>query len=104
MNVRWVPGKDMTIDTPRVARAQIDLVRENMADNMDFTLRTTGLTPQQLAEQRAAEIAHAKAVAAKYGLTYAELCPGLPGTQVAPREEAEVELPEPAPDSDPESV
>ena len=104
-NVRWVPGKDMTIDTPRVARAQIDLVRENMADNMDFTLRTTGLTPQQLAEQRAAEVAHAKAVAARYGLTYAELCPGMPGTQVAPANTpAADELPPPSPDTDPEQA
>ena len=107
-NVRWVPGKDMTIDTPRVARAQIDLVRENMADNMDFTLRTTGLTPQQLVEQRAAEVAHAKATAARYGLTYAELCPGVPGTQVAATDTATDtatdEPPKPAPDSDPESV
>lgn len=103
-NVRWVPGKDMTIDTPRVARAQIDLVRENMADNMDFTLRTTGLTPQQLVEQRAVEVAHAKAVAAKYGLTYAELCPGVPGTQVAPPDPESVPLPDPAPDPDPETV
>jgi hypothetical protein len=103
-NVRWVPGKDMTIDTPRVARGQIDLVRENMADNMDFTLRTTGLTPQQLTEQRAAEVAHAKATAARYGLTYAELCPGVPGTQVAATDTATDEPPKPAPDSDPESV
>ena len=101
----------MTIDTPRLARAQIDLVRENMADNMDFTLRTTGLTPQQLVEQRAAEVAHAKATAARYGLTYAELCPGVPGTQPAAAPEelrrdkvADDELPEPLPDSDPESV
>lgn len=104
-NVRWVPGRDMTIDTPRVARAQIDLVRENMADNMDFTLRTTGLTPQQLAEQRAAEVAYAKAAAAKYGLTYAELCPGVPGAQVAAPESTDAAtLPVPAPDSDPEQA
>lgn len=104
MNVRWVPGRDMTIDTPRVARAQIDLVRENMADNMDFTLRTTGLTPQQLADQRAAEVAYEKAVAAKYGLTLAELRPGMPGTQVAPVDPAPEPEPEPAPDHDPEGV
>ena len=75
-----------------------------MADNMDFTLRTTGLTPQQLVEQRAAEVAHAKATAARYGLTYAELCPGVPGAQVAATDTATDELPKPAPDSDPESV
>lgn len=103
-NVRWVPGKDMTIDTPRVARAQIDLVRENMADNMDFTLRTTGLTPQQLVEQRAAEVAHAKATAARYGLTYAELYPGVPGAQTAATDTATDELPPPAPDNDPEQA
>lgn len=101
-NVRWVPGRDMTIDTPRVARAQIDLIRENLADSMDFTLRTTGLTPQQLAEQRAAEVAHAKTVAAQYGLTYAELCPGVPGAQVAVSEESEP-IPPPT-DPDPEEV
>lgn len=102
-NVRWVPRRDMTIDTPRIANAQIQLKREGMADTRDFCLRTTGMTPEQLAEQDAAEIAHAKECAARYGISYAELRPGVVGSVpvVAPSEAEAV----PAPgDDDPEAV
>lgn len=103
-NVRWVPRRDMTIDTPRVANAQIQLKREGMADTRDFCLRTTGMTPEQLAEQDAAEIAYAKEMAAKYGLSYAELRPGAVGSvPVEPEEPAAEPLPVPV-DDDPEAV
>ena len=104
-NVRWVPRKDMTIDTPRVANAQIQLKREGMADTRDFCLRTTGMTPEQLAEQDAAEIAYAKECAAKYGLSYAELRPGVVGSipAAAPEEPSKEPLPVPG-DDDPEAV
>lgn len=78
-NVRWVPERDMTIDTARVAKAHIDQVNELMADNEDYTLRTTGRTPNQLARKRAAEIAYQKRVAAEYGITYNELRRGCVG-------------------------
>ena len=91
LNVHWVGSADMTIDTPRVARAQIDLVREGLASGRDFTLRTVGMTPEQLAEERAAELAACKAAAAKYGLTLAELFPGSVGAVNVPGADDEVD-------------
>lgn len=104
-NVRWVPERDMTIDTARVAKSQIDLVNELMADNEDYTLRTTGRTPNQLARKRAAEIAFQKKVAADYGISYEELRRGAVGSvpAAAPAELQRGE-PEPLPDEDPEEV
>lgn len=103
MNVRWVAQRDLSIDTPRVANAQISLVRENMADNEDFCLRTTGQTPQQLVERRAAEIAFEKEIAEKYGIDPAELHPGQVGSIPAPAAGGKP-APEPLPDDDPEEV
>ena len=92
----------MTIDTARVARSQIDLVNELMADNEDYTLRTTGRTPNQLARKRAAEIAFQKKVAADYGISYEELRRGAVGSVPLAGEPAVA--PEPLPDEDPEEV
>lgn len=102
-NVRWVPRKDMTIDTPRVANAQIQLKREGMADTRDFCLRTTGMTPEQLAEQDAAELAYTKKMAARYGLSMAELRPGAVGS-VPVVQSDEAEEVQPVGDDDPEEV
>ena len=105
MNVRWVPGRDMTIDTPRVAQAHINLVREGMADNTDFTLRTTGLTPQQLDVQRAAELAAARATAERFGLRLSDLRPGSVGAAGGVGQEDEQREAVPVvPDPDPEAV
>lgn len=100
-NVRWVPERDMTIDLARMSKAQIDLTNELMADNEDYTLRTTGRTPQQLARKRAAEIAYQKRVADEYGISYEELRRGAVGAVPLPAQKKE---PEPLPDDDPEEV
>lgn len=103
-NVHWVPSTDMTIDTPRVAKAQIDLTREGLASSRDFTLRTTGRTPEDLAEERAAELAARKVIAEKYGLTVQELYPGSVGSIPTVSEAVPAdELPAPH-DEDPEEV
>ena len=99
-NVRWVPERDMTIDTARMAKAHIDQVNELMADNEDYTLRTTGRTPNMLARKRAAEIAYQKKVAAEYGISYEELRRGALGS-IPLRSDAE---PAPLADEDPEPV
>lgn len=101
-NVRWVPERDMTIDTARMAKAHIDQVNELMADNEDYTLRTTGRTPNMLARKRAAEIAYQKKVAAEYGISYEELRRGAVGS-IPLRSDRERE-PEPLADDDPEAV
>ncbi len=103
-NVRWVQERDMTIDTARVATSQINLVRELLADTEDYTLRTCGMTPQQLSRKRAAEIAYQKRVAADYGLTLAELRQGMVGTAPADTPAEPAEEPAPLPDDDPETV
>ena len=102
--MRWVPRKDMTIDTARIANAQIQLKREGMADTRDFCLRTTGMTPEQLAEQDAAEIAHAKQCAEKFGISYAELRPGAVGSVPVTEDAKKPEVDVAVPDIDPEEV
>lgn len=103
-NVRWVQERDMTIDTARVATSQINLARELLADTEDYTLRTCGMTPQQLARKRAAEIAYQKQIAREYGLTLAELRQGMVGTVPAATPTEPSEEPDPLPDDDPEVV
>lgn len=101
-NVRWVPGRDMSIDLARVATSHINLSREGLADDEDYTLRTTGMTPQRLARRKAALIAYQKQVAAEYGIGYDELVRGMVGsTSPVRHESAEVQ---PEPDEDPEVV
>lgn len=85
---RWVPGRDMTIDTARESTAQINLSREGMADADDFTLRTTGRTVKQLAKAKAQNLAYMKSLCKQYGLTMGELMAGMVGT-VRPDEPAE---------------
>ncbi len=94
---RWVLDRDMTIDASRVHQAHINLCREGMADNEDFTLRTTGLTPLQLARRRARDLAAMKKIAEEYGLTLAELCPGQVGTIPQPAAPSEDEREEKSP-------
>lgn len=100
-NVLWVPTRDMTIDTARVATAQINLSREGMADADDFTLRTTGRTVKQLARNKAANLAYMKRLCKEYGLTMAELMQGMVGT--VPAENADTETTT-HPDADPETT
>lgn len=87
----WVPSRDMSIDTTRAATSQINLSREGLADDDDFSLRTTGRTWLANLTARARSIAAAKRVAAQHGLTLAELIPGMPGAApiVSPDEEEE---------------
>lgn len=100
-NVRWVPERDMTIDTARVLTAQLNGARECVADNDDFAVRLTGLTVRQLAKRRAADIAYMHKMAAEYGIDYSELCPGMVGAAV-PAAPAPVNVPA-VEDDDPES-
>lgn len=100
-NVRWVPSRDMTIDTSRVSTAQINLSREGMADADDFALRTTGSTVKQLARRKAANIAYMKRLCREYGLTMQELMAGMVGSvPSAPDAEPQTNLP----DDDPETT
>lgn len=100
-NVRWVPERDMTIDTARVLTAQLNGARECVADNDDFAVRLTGLTVRQLAKRRAADIAYMHKTAAEYGIDYSELCPGMVGS-TAPAAPQAASVP-PVEDDDPES-
>lgn len=84
--VRWVPGRDLTIDRGREASSTINLIRENLADQDAWCLSTTGRTYKQLVRRKAENIAYTKAVAAEFGLTYAELHEGVVGSVVQPQE------------------
>lgn len=79
-HVRWIAGRDMTIDTARVSTAQINLSREGMADADDFTLRTTGRTVKQLARAKAENLSYMKKLCNEYGLTMGELMAGMVGS------------------------
>lgn len=104
INVRWIQERDMTIDTARVATAQINLTRELLADTEDYTLRTCGLTPAQLARKRAREIAYQKKVAEQNGLTLDELRQGMVGTVTPDKPDTPAQDPAPLPDDDPEQA
>lgn len=97
LNVRWIPERDMTIDIARESTAQINLSRELMADDDDFTLATTGKTVKQLARNKAANVAFMKQICAENGITMAELRQGMVG------DTSPVPTPQPVPDDDPES-
>ena len=83
--VRWIPGRDLTIDRGREASSAINLIRENLADQDAWCLSTAGRTYKQLVRRKAENIAYTKAVAAEYGLTYAELHEGVVGASPAPQ-------------------
>lgn len=71
--VRWVPGKDLSIDRGRDATSTINLVREGLADADEWCLATTGRTYKQLAARKAENIAALHRLAEQYGIPYAEL-------------------------------
>lgn len=101
LHPHWVPSRDMSIDTTRAATAQINLSREGMADDDDFSLRTTGRTWLANLTARARSLAAARQVAEQHGLTLAELIPGMPGTTpiaAAPEQD------EPAPPHNPNTI
>ena len=98
-NVRWIAPRDMTIDTARVASAQINLVREGLADANDFTLRTQQKTVAEIARQRASDLARVKLYAAENGIAPAELMPGSVGAQTAG-----TPTPQPISDDEPEQA
>lgn len=102
-NVTWIASRDMTIDTARVATAQINLSREGMADADDFTLRTTGSTVKQLARRKAANLAYMMKLCKEHGLTMGLLMQGMIGSVPASTAEEcgrETNLP----DDDPETT
>lgn len=99
LNVRWIPDRDMTIDTARVASAQINLVREGLADADDFAVRTTQSSWRELVRKRAADVAYAKMIADKNGLDLAEVLPGSVGAS-----NGRVPTPQYVPDDEPEQV
>lgn len=103
-SVRWVAGRDMTIDTARVSTAQINLSREGMADADDFTLRTTGRTVKQLARAKAENLAYMKRLCAEYGLTMAELMSGMVGSVPVESEPVPAAEPEEHEKSSPETT
>ena len=98
-NVRWIAPRDMTIDTARVASAQINLVREGLADANDFTLRTQQKTVAEIARQRASDLARVKLYAAENGIDPSELMPGSVGAQTSG-----TPTPQPIPDDEPEQA
>lgn len=79
--VRWVPERDMSIDTSRVAAAQLALSAAGLADEDDFCLATTGKTRQQLDRQKAANIAARKKLAEEFGISEHDIYE--PGAAVA---------------------
>ena len=82
--VRWIPGRDLTIDRGREASSTINLIRENLADQDAWCLSTSGRTYKQLVRRKAENLAYTKAVAAEFGLSYAELHEGVVGAVPAP--------------------
>ena len=82
--VRWIPGRDLTIDRGREAASTINLIRENLADQDAWCLSTSGRTYKQLVRRKAENLAYTKAVAAEFGLSYAELHEGVVGAVPAP--------------------
>ena len=82
--VRWIPGRDLTIDRGREAASTINLIRENLADQDAWCLSTSGRTYKQLVRRKAENLAYTKAVAAEFGLSYAELHEGVVGSMPAP--------------------
>lgn len=91
--VRWIPGRDLTIDRGREAASTINLIRENLADQDAWCLSTSGRTYKQLVRRKAENIAYTKAVAAEFGLSYAELHEGVVGAapaEPAPQENEDI--------------
>ncbi len=91
--VRWIPGRDLTIDRGREAASTINLIRENLADQDAWCLSTSGRTYKQLVRRKAENLAYTKAVAAEFGLSYAELHEGVVGSVPAPAESSNQQSP-----------
>ena len=91
--MRWIPGRDLTIDRGREAASTINLIRENLADQDAWCLSTSGRTYKQLVRRKAENLAYTKAVAAEFGLSYAELHEGVVGSVPAPAESSNQQSP-----------
>lgn len=83
-NVTWVAPRDMTIDLGRETAAHLALAAKGLDDMDAFCLSVHGKTYARLIEEKAHNLAHAKEVAAEYGLDVGELIEAAAGATVVP--------------------
>lgn len=87
-NVAWIKPRDMSIDKGRDTTAEINLIREGLADANAWTLATEGLTVRQIIERRAADLRAARDIAEKYDVPVSDILPGALGnTNVQPADD-----------------
>jgi len=99
-NVAWIKPRDMSIDKGRDTTAEINLIREGLADANAWTLATEGLTVRQIIERRAADLRAARDIAAAYDVPVADIMPGALGnTNITPADDAENAAPDTADDT-----
>lgn len=87
--VMWVAPRDMTVDLGRETKAHLDLAAKGMDDVDSFCLAVHGKPWRRLLEEKAHNLAHAKELAAKYGLAPAELVEVAAGAVTVPGEAAD---------------
>lgn len=78
-NVTWIKPRDLSIDKGRDTTAEINLIREGLADANAWTLATEGLTVRQIIERRAADIRAARDIAEDYDIPLSDILPGALG-------------------------
>lgn len=85
-SVRWIPQRDLTIDSGREITGVINAVREGLSDADRWTMSTEGKTWREIIRDRAENLRFARQLADELGVPLADILPGAVGSTNAPPE------------------